>query len=151
MLNQYETDPNLLWSHASRHGPYRHPFLRRPAFARRHGVAVPCRRGPETLLRPDSRPMGLHSTHNSAFPQLTHHAPFRVDTSDPTLPSLAKAPAILTDYLGVPVTALDPSGTTTVGEGLPVDLTVTVEASQPALVRWSSNGVAIANANLLTY
>jgi hypothetical protein len=75
--------------------------------------------------------------------------PFPVDLTDPSYPPQAKAPAILTDYLGVPVSGLtDP---TPVVNGRAVDLTVTVEASQPAFVQWYSNGVAIPNANFLTY
>ncbi|EEF62342.1 LamG-like jellyroll fold domain-containing protein [Pedosphaera parvula] len=78
-----------------------------------------------------------------------HLWPFPVDLADPTYPSLAKAPAVLTAYNGVGVTSLP--GSISVEEGRPVDLTVTVEASQPAFVQWYSNGVAIANANLLNY
>jgi hypothetical protein len=57
----------------------------------------------------------------------------------------------MTSYQGVGVTGFDPSGTTTVEDGRPLDLTVTVEASQPAYVQWYSNGVAVTNGNLLSY
>src|SRR5436190_4503146 len=72
--------------------------------------------------------------------------PYPVDGS---YQPLAKAPAILTDYFGTPVVTLPAS--ITVEEGRPVEMTVTIEASQPAYVQWSSNGVPVANANLATY
>ncbi|MDB6122655.1 MAG: Legume lectin beta domain protein [Pedosphaera sp.] len=78
-----------------------------------------------------------------------HLWPYPVDLNDPSYPPLAKAPAILTDYLGVPVTAL--ANPTLVVNGRPLDLTITAEATQPAFVQWFSNGVAVANGNLLTY
>jgi hypothetical protein len=89
-------------------------------------------------------------THQNVLPSVAQW-PYPVNLADPAYSALAKAPDILTSYLGVPVSALDPSGTTSVVEGLPLDLTVTAEASQPATVQWSSNGVPIPNANLLNY
>jgi Concanavalin A-like lectin/glucanases superfamily/PA14 domain/Bacterial lectin/Bacterial Ig-like domain len=78
-----------------------------------------------------------------------HLWPYPVDLNDPTYPPLAKAPAILTDYLATPVTTL--ASPTLVVNGRPVDLTITAEATQPAVVQWFSNGVAVANGNLLNY
>lgn len=80
-----------------------------------------------------------------------HLWPFPVNLGDPAYPPITEAPSVLTYYQGVGVTALDPSGTTMVEDGRPLDLTVTVEASQPAYVQWFSNGVAVANGNLLSY
>jgi hypothetical protein len=75
--------------------------------------------------------------------------PYPVDLSNPAYPYQSTAPKVLTDYNGVTVDALPP--TATVSDGGTADLTVTVEASQPATVQWFSNGVAIPNANLLSY
>jgi hypothetical protein len=80
-----------------------------------------------------------------------HLWPYPVNLGDPSYPPITEAPSVLTSYQGVPVTALNTSGTTTVEDGRSLDLTVTVEASQPAYVQWYSNGVAVANGNLLSY
>lgn len=77
--------------------------------------------------------------------------PYPVDLDNPAYPPVDKAPAILSYYLWNPVTGLDPSGSTFVEDGHPLDLTITAEASQPAAVQWYSNGVALANASLLRY
>ena len=75
--------------------------------------------------------------------------PFPVDLSDPAYPPVSTAPHILTSYDGTDVEALAP--TITLTDGGTADLTVTVEASQPASVQWYSNSVAIPGAILLTY
>ena len=75
--------------------------------------------------------------------------PFPVDLTDPAYPAQSKAPQVLASYDGISVDTL--SSTTVVSDGGTADLTVTVEASQPATVQWYSNNVAIPNANLLTY
>src|SRR5882724_7732685 len=59
------------------------------------------------------------------------------------------APAILSFYQGSPVPGLDP--TTSVLQGRPLDLSVTIEASQPAFVQWYSNNIPISAANLAYY
>lgn len=68
---------------------------------------------------------------------------------DMTYQPVAAAPSILSDYFGAPVTTLPAS--ISVEEGSPVEMTVTVEASQPAFVQWFSNGVPIPDASLLSY
>lgn len=81
-----------------------------------------------------------------------HLWPFPVDTTNPLAYSptpLTEAPAIITTYLGSPVDTLQP--TTTVPDGGTADLTVTADGTQPAYVQWYSNGVALPNANLLSY
>ena len=75
--------------------------------------------------------------------------PFPVNLADPTYPAITTAPQVLDNYNGAPVDTL-PS-TAIVVDGGAADLTVTVEATQPATVQWYSNNVAIPNANLLTY
>ena len=75
--------------------------------------------------------------------------PFPVDLGDPAYPPLAKAPQVLTSYQGVGVDFL--SSPTFVQEGGSANLTVTVEASQPAYAQWYKDGVAIPGADLLTY
>jgi hypothetical protein len=75
--------------------------------------------------------------------------PFPVNLADPSYPAITTAPQVLDNYNGVPVDTLPP--TANVVDGGAADLTVTVEASQPATVQWYSNNVAIPNANLLTY
>src|ERR1035437_9986538 len=75
--------------------------------------------------------------------------PFPVNLTDPSYPAITTAPQVLDNYNGVPVDTLPP--TVSVVDGGATDLTVTVEASQPATVQWYSNNVAIPNANLLTY
>lgn len=59
------------------------------------------------------------------------------------------APAILTSYQGSLVPTLDP--TTVVIQGRPLDLSVTIEASQPAFVQWYSNNIPIPGATLAYY
>ncbi len=78
-----------------------------------------------------------------------HLWPFPVDTASAAYPALEKAPAILNDYLGELVPALQ--ATTSVVEGEAVDMVVSVEASQPAHVQWSRNSVLIRGANFLSY
>ncbi|HEY5911908.1 MAG TPA: LamG-like jellyroll fold domain-containing protein [Verrucomicrobiae bacterium] len=75
--------------------------------------------------------------------------PFPVDLADPSYPPQNKAPQVLDTYNGTVVDAL-PS-IAVAPDGGTADLTVTVEATQPATVQWSSNGVAIPDANLLSY
>jgi hypothetical protein len=75
--------------------------------------------------------------------------PFPVNLTDPSYPAVTTAPQVLDNYNGVPVDTLPP--TANVVDGGAADLTVTVEASQPATVQWYSNNVAIPNAKLLTY
>jgi Concanavalin A-like lectin/glucanases superfamily/Bacterial lectin/PA14 domain len=75
--------------------------------------------------------------------------PFPVNLADPSYPAITTAPQVLDNYNGVPVDTLPP--TANVVDGGAADLTVTVEATQPATVQWYSNNVAIPNANLLTY
>ena len=75
--------------------------------------------------------------------------PFPVDLTDLSYPAITTAPQVLDNYNGVPVDTLPP--TANVVDGGAADLTVTVEATQPATVQWYSNNVAIPNANLLTY
>ena len=75
--------------------------------------------------------------------------PFPVNLADPSYPAITTAPQVLDSYNGVPVDTL-PSAVSVVDGGA-ADLTVTVEATQPATVQWYSNNVAIPNANLLTY
>ncbi len=77
--------------------------------------------------------------------------PFPVNTSDPSYPPITEAPSILNYYLGTPVDSLDLSGTTYADDGRPLDLTMTVEASQPAYVQWFSNNVAIPGAIFSKY
>lgn len=81
-----------------------------------------------------------------------HLWPFPVDTTNPLAYSatpLTEAPGIITTYLGSAVDSLQPD--TTVPDGGTADLTVTVDGTQPAYIQWYSNGVAIPNANLLSY
>ena len=68
---------------------------------------------------------------------------------NPTGDPVATAPQILTSYQGYEVPAF--SDPLTVDQGRPVDLTATIEASQPAYVQWYSNNVAIPGANLASY
>jgi len=66
-----------------------------------------------------------------------------------TGPPQPTMPQILTSYQGATVTNLQ--STTTVGQALPLDLIVTIEASQPAGVQWYSNNIGIPGAILATY
>lgn len=78
-----------------------------------------------------------------------HLWPYPVNLGDPSFPAITTLPLILTDFNGIPVTTLP--ATITVEENQPVEMTVTIEATQPAYVQWYSNSVPIANANLSTY
>jgi hypothetical protein len=78
-----------------------------------------------------------------------HLWPYPVNLADPSYPPVTTAPVVLTDYLGNPVVTLP--ALISVEEGRPVEMSVTIEATQPAYVQWFSNGVAIAGANLSTY
>jgi hypothetical protein len=69
--------------------------------------------------------------------------------SNTTGPLQPVAPAILTFYQGSPVPGLDP--TTTILQGRPLNISATIEASQPAYVQWYSNNVAISGATLAYY
>jgi len=75
--------------------------------------------------------------------------PYPVDLSNPAYPYRITAPQVLTAYNGVAVDTLP--ATTEASDGGTVDLTVTVEASQPATVQWYSNNLALPNANFLSY
>jgi hypothetical protein len=77
--------------------------------------------------------------------------PFPVDTTSglPPFPAVSSAPTILTSYLGYTVDSI--ASTTSVQDGQALDLVVTADGTQPAYVQWYSNGVAIPNANLLSW
>lgn len=72
--------------------------------------------------------------------------PFAVDGA---FAPIEKAPEILSIFQGVPVPALE--AITVVEEGRLTALAITVEASQPATIRWFRNGTELPGANLSTY